>query len=356
MLDFIIIGQGLAGSILGYMLLKRGKSVLVADSLQEKSASEVAAGIFNPITGKRMLKTWRADEFFPFMIDFYQTMEKDMKGEFLYLKPIYKPFSSIQEQNHWVAQTSFADVENFISISLNSGTYDDYIFDSFGGFKTRLSGNVEVKTMLEFSRNYFIEKEAFVKEELNPVELEIKEDYVQWKNIKARRVIFCEGSRATKNPFFNWIPFVPAKGEVLTIEAPGLTNEIIFNKAAFIMPYKGDAFKVGATYEWNFASQEPSQAGRQEVERKLEGFLKFPYKVINHEAAVRPTIKDRRPVIGLHPQYKSLAIFNGLGTKGVSLAPFFANNFCDYLETGKELDASVNINRFQKLYYTLQKN
>jgi len=356
MLDFIIIGQGLAGSVLGYMLLKREKKILVVDSLYGKSASEVAAGIFNPITGKRMLKTWRADDFFPFMIDFYQNMQNDLKGEFLYLKPIYKPFSSIQEQNHWVAQTSFADIENFVSASLNSDTYGDYIFDSFGGFKTCMSGNVEVKTMLELCRYYFIENEAFAQDKFSPIELEVKEDYVQWQNIKARQIIFCEGSRAIGNPFFNWVPFVPAKGEVLTIEAPGLTNEVIFNKSAFVMPCSKEAFKVGATYEWDFANEEPSEAGRQEIERKLDGFLKIPYKVIRQEAAVRPTVKDRRPVIGLHPQYKSLAIFNGMGTKGVSLAPFFANNFCNFLERGEELDASVNITRFHKLYYTLQKN
>lgn len=356
MLDFIIIGQGLAGSVLGYMLLKRKKKILVADPLQGKSASEVAAGIFNPITGKRMLKTWRADEFFPFMIDFYQTMQIDLNGDFLHLRPIYKPFSSIQEQNHWVAQTSFADVENFVSASLNSEKYGDYIVDPFGGFQTRMSGNVEVKTMTELCRNYFIKNESFAQAEFRPIDLEIKEDYVQWNNIKARKIIFCEGSKALANPFFNWIPFVPAKGEVLTIKAPGLTNEVIFNKTAFIMPFYDAKFKAGATYEWDFADEEPSQTGRQEIERKLEGFLKLPYQITNHEAAVRPTIKDRRPVMGLHPQYKMLAIFNGLGTKGVSLAPFFANNLYDFLENGKELDASVNINRFHKLYYTLQKN
>ena len=356
MLDFIIIGQGLAGSVLGYMLLKRGKKTLVADSLQTKSASEVAAGIFNPITGKRMLKTWRADEFFPFMIDFYEGLQKELKGNFLHLRPIYKPFASIQEQNHWIAQSAFADVESFVSASLNLSNYEDYIFNSFGGFQTRQSGNLDVKTMIELCRHYFTEHEAFAQEDFRSIDLQIEEDYVVWKGRKAKQILFCEGSKALQNPFFNWVPFVPAKGEVLTLKVKGLTQDVIFNKAAFIMPFSENTFKAGATYEWDFVNEEPSEMGRQEIERKMDGFLKLPYEVIGHEAAVRPTIKDRRPVIGLHPQYKTLAIFNGLGTKGVSLAPFFASNFCDFLEGTKDLDATVNINRFQKLYYTLQNN
>ena len=255
-----------------------------------------------------------------------------------------------------MSQTSFADMESFVSASLNADKYGEYIFDSFGGFETCKSGNVDVKLMVELCRSYFLANEAFLNEDFRPIDLEIADDYVVWKNRKARCIIFCEGSNAALNPFFSWVPFVPAKGEVLTLKVEGLTEEVIFNKASFIMPFSKNTFKAGATYEWDFADQEPSTAGRLEIEQKLDGFLKLPYKVIEHEAAVRPTIKDRRPVIGLHPQYKTLAIFNGLGTKGVSLAPFFANNFCDFLDGAKELDAAVNISRFRKLYYTLQKN
>src|SRR6185437_7151263 len=245
MLDFIIIGQGLAGSVLGYMLMKRGKKVLVSDGLSVRSASSVAAGIFNPITGKRMLKTWRADELFPFMIDFYTEMEDTLKGSFLHLRPIYKPFSSIQEQNHWVSQTSFADMENFVSASLNADKYGKYIYDSFGGFETRMSGNVDVKLMVELCRSYFMANEAFVNEEFRAIDLEITNDCVVWKKRKAKCIIFCEGSNAVHNSFFGWVPFVPAKGEVLTLKVEGLTEEVIFNKAGFIMPSGKKAFKAG---------------------------------------------------------------------------------------------------------------
>lgn len=55
--------------------------------------------------------------------------------------------------------------------------------------------------------------------------------------------------------------------------------------------------------------------------------MKIPYNVVEHKAGVRPSVSDRRPVLGPCKDYEQLVVFNGLGTKGVSLAPFFQNSW-----------------------------
>ena len=53
--DYLIIGQGLAGSLLAWELIQRRCSVVVVDNGNE-NASQIAAGLINPITGMRFVK------------------------------------------------------------------------------------------------------------------------------------------------------------------------------------------------------------------------------------------------------------------------------------------------------------
>ncbi|HBA65740.1 MAG TPA: FAD-dependent oxidoreductase, partial [Methylococcaceae bacterium] len=57
-IDFLIVGQGLAGSLLAFELIQRNAQVMVVDDGRE-NASEVAAGLINPVTGIRLVKSDR---------------------------------------------------------------------------------------------------------------------------------------------------------------------------------------------------------------------------------------------------------------------------------------------------------
>jgi glycine/D-amino acid oxidase-like deaminating enzyme len=354
MYDYIIIGQGLAGTVLSYLLQKNGRKILVAEDESADSASAVAAGIYNPITGKRMVKTWKAGEIFPVLENFYRGMEKDLKADFLFQQSVYKPFGSIEEQNHWISQTAFADVEDLVNTNVPVERYSNYIHNKYGGFETFSSGYLDVSGLVSAFRHHLIKTDSYLKKSFNSIDLDFKGDHIVWKGIQGRKIIFCEGHKATVNPFFKWLPFVLAKGELLTVRIKNFEKKSILNKGVFILPVGNDLYKVGATYVWNFQDNKITEDAKEELLLKLDQMIKVPYEVIKQEAGIRPAVKDRRPIIGLHPQFKTLGIFNGLGTKGVSLAPYFAQSFYDFLENNAEIDKEVSIERFKQLYYQLK--
>ncbi|MFL5728345.1 MAG: NAD(P)/FAD-dependent oxidoreductase, partial [Cytophagaceae bacterium] len=269
-------------------------------------------------------------------------------------RPIYKPFGSVEEQNHWISQTAFADVEDLVNINVPAERYSAYIHNKYGGFETYRSGYLDVSGMISSFRKHLIRHNSYIKKTFSPVALDFKKEYVVWEGIKARRMIFCEGYKATRNPFFNWLPFVLAKGELLTLKIPDFEKSTILNKGVFILPVRDDIYKVGSTYVWDFKDEAVTEEARQEITLKLDQMIKVPYEIIHQEAGVRPAVKDRRPLIGMHPQYQTLGIFNGLGTKGVSLAPYFAQRFYNFLENQAEIDKEASIERFKPLYYQLK--
>jgi glycine/D-amino acid oxidase-like deaminating enzyme len=139
---------------------------------------------------------------------------------------------------------------------------------------------------------------------------------------------------------------VPAKGEILTIQCDDLPEEFILLSGIFLIPMGNKKFRAGSTYEWNFPHELPTDEGKLKLLKLLDEFLKLPYSVIDHRAGVRPTVKDRRPLIGSHPEHENVFLFNGMGTKGVQLIPYFADHFVGVLEKGKTLSGEVDVRRF----------
>ena len=104
--DYVIVGQGLAGSCLAIQLCTRNKSVMVFDQPHLNHSTAVAAGLFNPITGKMLAKTWQADVLFPYFYSFYRHAESLLNKKFFFPIPIYRPFSSVEEQNEWMGRST----------------------------------------------------------------------------------------------------------------------------------------------------------------------------------------------------------------------------------------------------------
>lgn len=347
MYDYIIIGQGIAGTILSHTLLKNNKKIFLVNNENHPSTSSVAAGIYNPITGKRMVKTWKAAAIFPFLKSFYTDLEQTLGTDFFFEMPVYKPFGSFSEQNYLISHLDTD--QDFLKLSAENESYKSYIHNDFGGFETMSSGYVHVNAFLGASRKYFLDLGIYKNDVFHYHELAVKEDHVQWKNISSRRIIFCEGPKSIDNPFFSWLPFVLTKGEILEISISDFPENVIFNKTVFLLPNGSGKYIAGATYEWDFSDNHITDAGKALLESRLADLIKSRYEVIGHKAGIRPTVKDRRPIIGFHPQFKTLGVFNGLGTKGISLAPYFANHFLEHLENGKDLDPEINIERFYSL-------
>lgn len=349
-LDYIIVGQGLAGTVLSHQLLKRNKKVMVINDSTTQSSSDVAAGIFNPVTGRKMVKSWNANKLFPFLQKYYASLEKELSSNFYYPKKIYRPFVSIEEQNEWMGKSASAEFGSFISQPNDKSTYGDYIHDPFGGLTLDQCGYVDIPELLMSFRQTLINNNSYLELNFDEEKLEIDKSGVKYGNLTATKLIFCDGPAGINNKFFNWLPFRPVKGEILFIKTEK-DFEVIFNRGVFILPLGAGICKVGATYEWKDLSLTPSAAGRKTLVEKLDELIKCTYVITGQKAGIRPATKDRRPLIGLHPEYEPLGIFNGLGTKGVSLAPYFADQFLHFIETGRQLDKEVNINRYFSLYY-----
>jgi glycine/D-amino acid oxidase-like deaminating enzyme len=184
-------------------------------------------------------------------------------------------------------------------------------------------------------------------------QLLIQEKGVSYGEIKARNIIFCEGYQGAGNPYFGWLPFSLNKGEVLDVEVALQEQEYIYNKAVYVVGINQDRWRVGATYNWRQVSEEITAEGREELERKLQGLLKKPYQVVAQRAGIRPAVRDRRPLIGRHPALPGVSIFNGMGSKGVMMAPYLAHHFEQYLAGRQELLAEVNILRYLSFYKEL---
>lgn len=347
-IDYLIVGQGIAGTMLSYCLLKMHKKVLVIDDAGLSSSSAIAAGIFNPITGRRMVKTWKADTLFPFAEKVYCEMEELLKIKLLYKKNMIKFFASQRDKNNWLTRSEDSEIAKYVVPS--NTAYDTTVFrkNTFGSIELRESGYVDTKKTITCFREYLRQQNCIKEEIFDYSKLKICSDHVNWMNYKAGKIIFCEGFKSLSNPYFNWLPFVPAKGDILTIQCNDLPENKIISHGLYIVPVGNNHFKVGSTYIWNEINEIPSERSKSELCQKFNKIINVKYEITDHKAGVRPTVKDRKPIVGLHPQYKCLGIFNGLGTKGVTLAPYFAEQFVNFLEYKQQLIPEVKAERFFK--------
>ena len=178
--------------------------------------------------------------------------------------------------------------------------------------------------------------------------MELKANGVFYKGIEARHVIFAEGYGLHANPYFNSLPLDGTKGELFIIEAPGLKLDVIVNTSVFILPLRQNLFKVGATYNWKDKTNDTSEEGKQELIDRIQEIINCDFKIISHFAGIRPTVRDRRPLIGTHQMYPQLHVLNGLGTRGVMLGPSMAKALYDFIEFEIALDPSIDCWRFEK--------
>ena len=356
MVDCIIVGQGLAGSCLALELLKRGKRFLVIDHPEPNSASRVAAGLFNPITGRTNQPTWKATEIFSTLQEFYSSAERLLGEKFLYNLPIYRPFISEQErlafkEGAGVNTLRMVAQREWVSHVSRKPIYPESINNPFGGIEISHSGFLNSLVFLDAVKKMLAGQGLLQQEIFNHVEL-ICGETIQYKNIQAVKIIFCDGIGALLNPFFSWAPIKKLRGELLLVKTT-LPTDMIINRGIFAVPAGvPDNFIVGSTYQRD-STDGNTAVGLAELTTKYNALFKSKFEPLRETWGHRPTTTDRRPLLGSHPKHKNVCIFNGLGTKGVSLAPFFAVHLADWLEGKTELNREVNIQRFYSLHFNV---
>ncbi|NJB81510.1 NAD(P)/FAD-dependent oxidoreductase [Wenyingzhuangia aestuarii] len=343
--DYIIVGFGLAGMAISKELEDKGHSIVVLDNASQVS-SRVAAGVFNPVILKRFTPVWNADEQLDCLFPFYKEVSEKFGGEYLTFFETLKVFKSIEDQNNWFMACDNPLLEKYMNPKiLKDEIKGIHYFEGFGEVKG--TGRVLVKKVLDDYILYLKNKNQFLEIPFVHDELEINEESVVYKDITAKKIIFAEGYGLKENPFFNYLPLTGTKGEMLFIKAPELKLTQQIKSALFVLPVGDDTYWIGATFNWNDKTLDPTQGGRKELVDKLNTMIDVPYEIVNQFGGIRPTVKDRRPLVGKHPVHKNLIVFNGMGTRGVMIAPMVAKQLYNYLENKEPLPKEIDIERFK---------
>lgn len=322
----------MAGTFLSHELLKSGRSVLVVDNFFKECAGLVGAGICNPITGMRFVKTWKSDEIFPHLQELYGPVESLLQRKFFFKKDIIRVLKSEEEAEIWQKKLFKNDYGSFADVSTPlPDTYKDLLKTPFGSFFIRNAGWVDMASLITSWREFLKGKGLLIESELLLKDVKIHNDGIEWNGISARKLIFCGGWRDKENPFFQYIEFQPTKGEVLTLLLKDFPEDFSISSKFFILPIGGGIFRAGASNDWDNLNEIPTEFGKQEILEGIRSFLKTDIEIIDHKAGIRPALKDRHPYYELHPDIPQLGIFNGLGAKGASLAPYLAREFAQTL-------------------------
>ena len=340
-IDFLIIGQGLAGSLLAWQLIQQGYKIIIIDNGLE-NASQIAAGLINSMTGMRLVKSAEVDKLLPVAKQRYAELAEFFQQAFYIEKPMLRIFNSDKELINCQKR-------------LNNPDYREYLGDihariaplntPFGYVTQQQTGYLLTRPLLRCLKDFFIANGCYQQVAFDVADIQFQPT-LRWQAIVAKRIIFCEGYHAIHNPYFAWLPFQAVKGEILTVAHNHHLPDAILNYGQWLIPLNPYQVRIGATFDWENLNNQPTELGKNMllggVKRVLDD---FKYDVLQHHANVRPCTLDKQPFIGFHPQYPQLGVFNGFGSKGSLQIPRYAQQFAHVLTGNAVLPPFVNIQR-----------
>ncbi len=346
--DYLIIGQGICGTFLSYYLLQEKKTVLVIDTPQSLTASKVASGVINPVTGRRIVKTWLIEELLPFSWNAYTAF-----GELLQV-PLIKQCNVLDFHATLQMREAFesrqAEEPSLLYMQNNQEQWQQYFRYNYGIGEISPCWLADVQTLLHRWRQYLNQHNQLLEEYFDWTQCQVEKERVVYKDISASKIICCEGAAGIHNPYFNLLPYAVNKGEALIACIPGLPAANIYKQGISIVPWtEKDLFWIGSTYEWKYTDLRPTPVFKGRAQAQLDYWLKLPYTILDQIASERPANIERRPFAGLHPVHPAVGILNGMGTKGCSLAPYFAAQLTQHLLRGAVIDPLADIKRFIRI-------
>ena len=339
----LIIGAGLAGTSLAHQLLAKGHRVQLVDRGVNHSTA-VAAGMVNPMVFRRMNKSWRLDEFILESRNFYLQIEQKVQHALFHPIVIRRMLSSEQERNYWLERQKSPEFFAYLNeISPDDESYS-LAENHFGSGRLKSSFWVDAKVYYERNLEYFERKGSLLKEDFDPSSFD--ENTLNYKGTSYDKVVFSVGYQQMNTPFFHDLPIQQTKGQSIRVQSTEIPENESLNRKCFVLPLGNHVFRIGATYEWDNPDLTPTEEAKQELIGHLRVLGDFSYDILDQQVGVRPTVLDRRPILGEHKTIKNLYLFNGLGTKGYLMAPTLARELCDFMFEGVPLDKEISIERF----------
>jgi len=349
-IDYLIIGQGLAGSLLAWELIHRGCKVVIIDNGKE-NASQVAAGLINPITGMRFVKSTDVDILLPIAKQCYSQLADVFHQTFYIEKPMLRLFRSEKELTHCLKQLDHPDYQDYLGPITPPDQPEKNIATPFGFLQQKQTGYLLTRPLLSRLKDFFIARHCYRLADIKYRDIQLQPT-LRWRDIFPKQIIFCEGHHATTNPWFSWLPFQPVKGEILTLEHQSQLPDKILNFGDWLIPLNSQNIRIGATFDRENLNTLPTERGKNDLLNALKPISAnlTQATLINHQANIRPCTLDKQPFIGHHPQHPQLAIFNGFGAKGGLQIPWYSQHFVDAL-LNKATPPS-NIQRYYATHFT----
>jgi len=349
--DVIIIGQGICGTFLSWNLHKRGLKILVIDEAQPFSATKVASGVINPVTGRQVVTTWMAEELLGFVWNEYGGIGQQIGANIISQKNIiaFPPSQQMRdaydkrigEENSYIKPIPAAD----------AAMYNNFIFNMYGCAEISPVYLIDLHPLLHGWRNMLREQNNLLEERFDNTQLTINDTSIQYKKITAQKIIFCNGVDSFSTPYWKALPYVFNKGEALIVDVPGLPATHIYKIAnSTLVPWYDGLWWLGSSYENSYADELPTDIFKHKKTQELKQHLQLPFTVVDHIASLRPAVAvERRPFVGFHPTKPSIGILNGMGTKGCSLAPWFAKQLTENMLDNKPMDPLADVKRFRRI-------
>lgn len=329
----LVVGQGIAGSVLALAFTEYQIPFIAVEQFGISRSSSVAAGLFNPVVFKRLTEGWRAFEAVEKAKVFYHNAEQITQSSFLNIDGILRVHGSEDERRMWSAKRERGAWSSVLGESFQDSEIMSILHTPFGAAHIFEAGFVHPQKFLDAVKGFLASNQQLCRCALDHSDLHISHEAIAWNGMRFSAIVCCEGTAIQQNPYFAADVLKPAKGEVLIIEAPDLPQRV-FNGKVYGVPIGNACFRIGATYDWDAPHAEPTQAKYDELYDQLCNLVKVPFRVIGHEAGIRPSSPNRRPFFINSGREKRIFAFNGLGTKGVLLAPMLAYEIASYFRSG----------------------
>jgi len=327
----LIVGQGIAGTCAAWEAEKIGVDFTIVDEGSSTSASAVSSGIMNPITGRNFVKSWMSDDFMRVGTETYKAMSLKYNQTLIHETPMMRHIASIESENVWHSKAIQEGYTSHMQSGPSVANYKSLLNDIHSLGTVTSSKRVDVADLLRLNRDSWKEERKIIEENFEEDKLEIGKDQVRFQSEAYDSLILAKGWKGGDGTLFKTDVYRPAKGEVLLVRIPNMPTDYIIKYNKFIVPQGGDLFWIGTTWQWEFDNAASEEHKSKELEEFLNDFLNLKYEIIERKAGVRPATKYRRPLIGSHKQYPHIFLFNGLGTKGVTMAPYWARQIIDHI-------------------------
>lgn len=346
----LIVGQGVAGTLLAFRLWQANKPFLIMDKGAGKTSSAVASGLINPVVVKHFGLSWMAETLLPEAEVFYHYLEKLLKEKFYYPVSLFRVFNQPAQPALWNQRRTLENAQNYMAPATVVAPVG--VHAPMGGAWIKGAARIDVEAFLKAARRFFKEKMLLIETICDSHQIHLQANQWTYEGKTFGRVVFCQGTQSAQNPWLQGLPVKPLKGQLLEVSTTQLSQEFALSGKAFVLPQGSKSFKVGATWEHTLQEGTTPEAESQLLAKAAEmiapSFSPALMEVKQRLFGFRPTVPDRRPLLGEHPDKRGLYVFNGLGSKGYMLAPWMSLHLFEHIFYQKPLLREVDLRRYLK--------